>query len=125
MGIIDMITKSCVQTCVYWASPVEDGYGGKTFADPIEIHCRWENKNQWFTDATGNQISSRSIVYVLQHLDEEGVLYLGTLADLDSAEEEDPMTIEDACTIKKFESSPVLGSTTQFAYKAWLTPLLT
>ena len=120
-----MITKNCVQDIVYWGTPTENGYGGKTFAEPIEIKGRWEDKNQFFTDYTGSQISSRSIVYVLQHLDEEGVLYLGTLDDLDSAQEDDPMTIEGACTIKKFEASPVLGSTVQFAYKAWLTPLLT
>jgi hypothetical protein len=121
-----MITKNCVQDCVYWSTPVENGYGGKTFADPIEIKCRWEDKLQLIRLDDGNQISSRAIVYVLQELDEEGYLYLGTLDDLDSTEEDDPTSItEGAYTIKKFEKSPVLGSTTQFAYKAWLTPLLT
>jgi hypothetical protein len=120
-----MITKNCVQDCVYWSTPVEDGYGGKTYADPIELKVRWEDKEQWIRLDDGNQISSRAIVYVLQVVEVEGVMYLGTLADLDSAEEEDPMSIDGAYTIKKFEKSPVLGSTTQFAYKAWLTPLLT
>ena len=120
-----MIVKNCKQTCVYWGSPVNDGYGGFTFASPIEIKCRWEDKVQLIRMDDGNMQSSRSIAYVLQELDEEGYLYLGTLADLDSAEEEDPSTVVGAWVIKKFEKSPVLGKTNVFAYKAWLTPLLT
>jgi hypothetical protein len=81
----------------------------------------------------GNQISSRAIAYVLQDLDVEGVLYLGTLESLyddynleSSADTLDnPKEFDKAYIIKKFEKSPVLGSTTLFYRKAWLTPLLT
>ena len=132
MSIVSMIAKNCVQTAVYWSPSGEDGYGGKLFNDPYEIKCRWENKEQWIRLDDGNQISSRAIVYVLQVVETEGVLCLGTLADLDmddsndsSAAWDNPLIIDGAYTIKKFEASPVLGSTTEFAYKAWLTPLLT
>jgi hypothetical protein len=132
MGIINIITKNCAQPAVYWGGPVNDGYGGKSFDDPIQIYCRWENKSQLIRLDDGNEISSRAIVYVLQDLDVEGVLCLGSLADLNlddaddsSAAWDDPMKIDGAQIIKKFEKSPVLGSTTEFYYKAWLTPLLT
>jgi hypothetical protein len=132
MSIVDTIRKNCVQTAVYWAPLGEDGYGSKIFADPYEIACRWENKEQWIRLDDGNQISSRAIVYVLQVVETEGVLCLGTLDDLNmddsndsSAAWDNPLIIDGAYTIKKFEASPVLGSTTEFAYKAWLTPLLT
>jgi len=79
----------------------------------------------------GNEISSRAVVYVLQDVDMEGVMYLGTLDDLyDLAESsagalDNPKEFDGAYVIKKFEKSPLLGSTTDFYRKVWLTPLLT
>lgn len=132
MSIVNVIESMCNQAAVYWSNPKEDGYGGKTWDDPMEIFCRWEDKEQLIRLDDGNTISSRAIVYVLQELDVEGVLCLGSFADLNlddsndsSATWDDPLIIEGASIIKKFEKSPVLGSSTEFAYKAWLTPLLT
>jgi hypothetical protein len=132
MSIVSNISRMCKQVAVYWSPNGEDGYGGKLFNDPIEISCRWENKEQLIQLADGNYISSRAIVYVLQELETEGVLVLGTLDDLDmddsndsSAAWDNPLIIDGAYNIKKFEASPVLGRTDEFYYKAWLTPLLT
>ena len=126
-----MMIRNCPQVCVYWHSPEEDGYGGKTFDAPVEIMCRWEDKAQLIRLDDGNEISSRAIVYVLQDVDMEGVMYLGTLDDLyDLAESsagalDNPKEFDGAYIIKKFEKSPLLGSTTDFYRKVWLTPLLT
>lgn len=145
-----MITRTCKQKAVYWGSPTEDGFGGKTFADPVEIACRWEDMQQIVTDAKGNEITSRALVFVLQDVDEEGMLYLGTLAALDiildelltadnvdiTADNEtitadasiaplpNPMTIEGAYIIKRFQKTPALRNTTEFLRKAYLTPSL-
>jgi hypothetical protein len=132
MSINTLLIRSLKQTAVYWGTPVNDGEGGFTFADPIEIACRWENINQVVTDSKGNEITSRAVVFVLQDLDEEGMLYLGTLEDLyDSLDLEssagslpNPMTIEGAWIIKRFQKTPSLGSTTDFLRKAYLTPSL-
>lgn len=124
MSIADTITKHCTQTCVYWGSPNEDGMGGKTFADPVEIACRWEEMNQVVSDAKGNLITSRALVFTLQDVDEEGMLYLGLLSDINSAEEGDPMSIDKAYIIKRFAKTPALGSTTVFLRKSYLTPSL-
>jgi hypothetical protein len=125
MGISAMLNRTCKQTCIYWGSPVNDGYGGKDFTDPIEILCRWEDKVQLIRLDDGSEISSRAIVYVLQDVDIEGMMFLGELTDLSSAEEGDPISVDGAYVIKKFEKSPSLGSTTEFVRKVWLTPLLT
>ena len=126
-----MITRDCVQTCVFWGSPAEDGYGGKTFAEPVELSCRWEEKTQLIRLDDGNEISSRAVVYVLQDVDVEGMMYLGTLDDLYDITEssagalDNPKEFDGAYVIKKFEKSPVLHNTTEFIRKVWLTPLLT
>lgn len=125
MSITSAIKRLCKQDAVYWGNPQNDGYSDFTYDAAIEIKCRWEDKMQLITNPEGNQQSSRSIVYCLQELDEEGWLYLGLLADLTAAQIANPKLIREASIIKKFEKSPVLGGTTDFYYKAWLTPLLT
>ena len=64
MGIANLLTRTCTQTAVYWGTPVDDGYGGRTFADPVEISCRWEDKNQKLTASNGEEFISRSRVFV-------------------------------------------------------------
>ena len=125
MSITSVIANLCKQDAVYWGNPQNDGYSDFTYDAAVEIKCRWEDKVQFIRDRQGNEQSSRSIVYPLQELDEEGWLYLGLLTDLTAAQIANPKLIEKASTIKKFEKSPALGSTTDFSYKAWLTPLLT
>lgn len=125
MSITSFLTRTCKQTAVYWGNPVNDGQGGFTFDNPIEIKCRWEDRNETFVTSNGNEAVSKSIVYVLQDLDQEGCLYLGTLDDLlESAESEGtliPNEIEGAQIIRRFDSMPALGSTTEFLKKAYLT----
>ena len=125
MSITSAIRRLCKQDAVYWGNPQNDGYSNFTYDAAVEIKCRWQDKVQFFYDNEGNTQSSRAIVYPLQELDEEGWLYLGLLTDLTAAEIANPKIIPSASTIKKFEKSPVLNGTTDFYYKAWLTPLLT
>ena len=122
MTISSLLARTCKDVCVYWASPVPDGFGGYTFAEGVELSCRWEEMSQIVSDNQGNQITSRAVVYVLQDVDEEGMLYHGTLDDLDS--DPDPKTVDGAYVIKRFQKSPALGSTTDFTRKVFLTPSL-
>jgi hypothetical protein len=80
--------------------------------------------HQIITDAKGTEMTSRALVFLTQDVDEEGMLFLGTLDDLDSADEENPMSVNEAYIIKRFQKTPALGSTTVFLRKAYLTPSL-
>jgi len=121
MGIENIIQRICVQTAIYWGAPKGDGYGGKDFDSiyPIEINCRWEEKTKVISNAQGEELISNAQVRVIQDVDEQGYLCLGTLDDLDS-EEVSPETVDKAYTIKKFEKIPSLGSTNEFVRKAYL-----
>ena len=129
MSIEDNIARNLTATCVYWGNPQNDGEGGFTFDDAVEISCRWEDMMQIVSDAKGNEVSSRALVFVGQDLDEEGYLYLGTLDDLyDSAESsagaiDDPKEIEGAYQIKRFQKTPSLSGS-GYLRKAYLTPSL-
>ena len=100
MGIADFLERLCDQTAVYWGSPQDDGRGGFTFADPIEIQCRWQQNTEVIAmageDRKSREIVSKAQVWILQDVDEEGYLYLGTLDStgaLDSSEEENPAKV--------------------------------
>jgi len=130
MGIDLIISKNCSQLCVYWGSPKNDGRGGYTYDDAIELECRWEEMKQLVTDSKGNTITSRATVYLTRDVQEEGVLYFGTLDELYDSNEssggsiDDPKKIKGAYVIKKFDKIPALGSDTVFLRKAYLTPSL-
>jgi hypothetical protein len=96
------------QTAVYWGTPTADGSGGFTYADPVEISCRWVDVNELITVSNGDQILSHSRVQVAQDVDEEGLLFLGDLDDLDSSQEASPETISTAFRIIRFDKTPLI-----------------
>jgi hypothetical protein len=119
MSITGMLTRRCAQTAVYWGTPTEDNYGGKTFAAPVEIACRWVDKSEIIASTTGQELVSRAMVHVLQDLDEQGYLYLGTLADLSATEEANPKIVTGAFEIKQFHKVPSLDGSV-YVRKAYL-----
>lgn len=119
MSINSLISRVCAQTAVYWGSPTNDGYGSFTYDDPVEISVRWQDKTEIIKDSKGQEQVSRAEVYLTQDVDEQGILYLGTLDDLDSAQEDSPFTIDGAYIIMKFEKSPNIKGT-EFVRKAYL-----
>ena len=113
------IEKRYTQTVVYWSTPTADGAGGYTYATPVEITCRWEDRSDKYIDDNGEEKVSRSVVYTPSDVDVGGYMYLGGLDNLSSAEEADPEIVTNAYRIQAFKKSPsVLG--TKYVRKAWL-----
>ena len=121
MSIQSTINRLCKQTAVYWGNPVNNGEGGYSFDLPFEVACRWEEVNEIVAGKDGNSFSAKSVLYLTQDIQEEGVVFLGTLDDLDSAELLDPTLLENAFIIKRFDKIPALNSTTEFIRKGYLT----
>lgn len=124
MGIERFIQKVCVQTAVYWGGPKDDGYGGFTFDDPVNIPCRWEDKIQIVSTMDGQETSSDSEVLVTEDLDYNGYLYLGTLEELleDYTKEElaNPMNVPTAKAIISKSKIPMIKSTKEFVRIVYL-----
>lgn len=114
-----MLANLLKQVAVYWGDPSSDGYGGRTFDDPVEINVRWQDRQELFVDAQGREQTSRAVVYVATDLNIGGYLYLGALADLSSAEEGDPLSISTAYEIRSISKTPDIGAD-RFARKVWL-----
>lgn len=120
MSILDFIEEVCVQTAVYWGNPRSDGYGGIIFDDPVEIKCRWDDVAKLITDAKGQTVISQAEVLITQDVVVDGYLYLGALADLDSSEEENPISVSGAHAIKRVDKTPLFKSTDEFVRSAYL-----
>ena len=108
-------TRKLIHTAVYWGSPVADGYGGQSFADPVELAVRWEDLQEVFTNQNGDEQVSKAFVMLAQAVDLNGFLYLGSLTDLSSADEGDPQIVDDAHLLESVgQVANVKGSETVF-----------
>jgi len=111
------------QKCVYWGSPTPDGYGGYTYADPVELDCRWEDVVMAEQGTLGSEIELRSEVQVKVDVDEQGMMLLGELDDIDSADYDNPVDAG-ADMIVRFNKIPTLDAN-HFYRKAYLGRLWT
>lgn len=120
-GITKMIKKYCVDTAVYWGNPVDDGYGKKTFDNPVEIKCRWVDIAQVMQNEHGKEFLATSEVQVLQKLDYEGLLFKGELKDIDVTLLATPYEIPNVVSVYRQSAVPKLGSTTEFVRKVYVS----
>lgn len=109
------LTRNLKQTAVYWGAPVQGAHGGNTFADPIEITCRWEDKQELIIDFHGDEIKSMAMVYTDRDVVNGGFLMLGSLDSTTGVPQDEPNAHE----IKAYESLPTLKATAFFR-TAWL-----
>jgi len=107
------------QTCVYWAASQPDGYGGYTYANPVELKCRWQNVNQTIMNKESEEILCRAIVFVGQDIDDQGRLKLTTLAELSTAEQADPIAAR-AYIIQRVDKTPSISKPTRYVWRVYL-----
>lgn len=91
-------------TVTYWGAPVASGYGGTAYAAPIELKARWEDRNDEISTPSGDQIITRSTVFVKQDVEVGGYLYLGSSVDAD------PLVVAGAQMIRAFIKIPDIRS---------------
>jgi len=72
------------QTAVYWATSTNSGYG-ETYDAPVEIDCRWEDKEKLLIGLDGEEKMSTAKVFTNSTLAIDGFLFLGDLDDLSSS----------------------------------------
>ncbi len=114
-----MIYPALNQTAVFWGTPVTDGFGKLTFAVPVEISVRWEDKMEQFLSAMGKDELSQSIIYSETDMEPDCYLYLGLLTDLSTEEKANPVLKVTAYPVKQFKKIPdIIGNA--FLRKTWL-----
>ena len=116
-GIETYLTRICVNTAVYWSTPVPNAAGEMSYTAGGEIKCLWKDKIKLFIDKEGKETTSKAEIYVLADLDEQGMLFLGALTDLTAGEIADPKLVKKAFEIKLFMKIPSLHLNGEFGRK--------
>lgn len=116
------VKKIARHTAVYWGSPVARPDGSLSYGEPVEIKCFWREGYLSDPDRDIREISVKAQVYVLQDLDEGGMLMLGTLADLSAEAEADPRLIPRAYEITKFNKIPSIHVHGEYNRTAIIAP---
>lgn len=119
MGILQFISKVCVQDAVYWAPGADNGFGEKSWTS-TQIKVRWDGVSESITNKYGKEVISSAKVMVQQELNVEGFLYLGTLVSLSTAQKANPLLVNAAYPIQKLQTTPLFKSATKFVYEIYL-----
>ena len=98
----DFYSRFLNQTATYWSfsTRTTGGFAKRVFDAPVAISVRWEDTNELFMNARGEEQVSMSIVMIDQDVQEGGYLFLGTSVATD------PRAVTDARIIKKFDKTP-------------------
>ncbi len=85
-------------TVTYWAPATPDGYGGMTFATPVQIVARYQNCVTNEQDGNGEEFVSSAIVYTNIALAQNGWIMKGTSAQADPQSEALAYRVRKLCT---------------------------
>ena len=97
------------QTIVLWTTPVNNGYGGYTFAAPVEIQGRWEDKLTLNVSVNRDEQVDTAVIYTLATVEKENWVYLGNLTDLTTEQKANPKLIDTAYLVKGIEIFTNIG----------------
>lgn len=74
------------QKLVYWRKIGSNDFGRPVYAEPVELDCRWEDKQQEVVMPDGRKIMSRGYVLIGDPLLAGSLVFLGTLVDWQQSE---------------------------------------
>lgn len=97
--------EAMLQTLTYWEPDTgTDRYGKPVWKTPTTRKCRWEDKTQQVQSKKGEEIVSKSRVYMSEDCHIDGYLLLGTSSTAD------PTNVEDAMEVQAVAKTPSLSS---------------
>lgn len=85
MAFIKRILKKFQkQTLVYWQKMDSDGFGQPTYANPIQLPCRWESEDQEIVLPDKRKVVAHGYLLMSQYLTPGSIVFLGTLAQVNA-----------------------------------------
>lgn len=79
---MSLIKRMRKQKAVWWRKVAANRFGVVTWANPVEIACRWTDISEQVLDPKGEVFVSRSFVYVDRYISIGDRIRLGTLIDI-------------------------------------------
>lgn len=95
------LDRNLKQDVTHW-SVTPDGFGGFTFTTPAALKGRWQEVSELFRTPTGEEETSRAIVYLSADVANNDYLFLGI------SEAVDPTSISNTYQIRQFHKTPDL-----------------
>jgi hypothetical protein len=100
-----MLERALNDTVTYWEKTgATDRYGKPVLSSPVQIKCRWEDRQSQIVNKQGTEVISKSRVFTLTPISIDGYLARGTIAS------SDPRPLDDAFEIQQVSSTPDLRS---------------
>lgn len=97
-----MVDREHPQEITHWVV-TPDVYGGYSFAAPVKINGRWEERAELFRTIQGDEEISKAIVYVDTDVALSDYLALG-----DFTATSDPTTLDTTHQVRQFDKIPDL-----------------
>lgn len=98
-----LLDRNLQQTATLWTYNGVDNAGDPSFATPVQITVRWEDRTAEFIDARGEKTVSRSVVYLSQDVVSGDYMALGTDAT------SDPTGVVGAFEVRDFRKIPSIN----------------
>lgn len=98
-----MLDRGFNQTATYWSpTGANDKYGKPTLNSPVQITCRWEERQTQIMSKMGVLTISKARIFTKSAIDMDGYLALGTHT------EADPRPLDTAFQVQQVSSMPNL-----------------
>jgi len=97
-------TDNLRESITYWAPSGVDNFGDPSFAAPVTIKAKWEDRAELFIDAEGRETRSKSVVYVDTDLLTGGYLFRGNSSVANPLSVDNAFMIKDVRKISDFEN---------------------
>ena len=105
MSVIKRMRK---QYAVWWERLPADRYGKFTWAEPVEVRCRWDDSGSEYRTMKGQVEISQATVYPDRIMRQGDKLRKG---EMETDETLDPTTLDEAFEIQRFEQIPNFRNT--------------
>lgn len=100
---MSFLARNLLQTATLWTRGSVDSYGDPTFAAPVSLLVRWEQKTELFINVRGEERRSNSIVFLDRDVSIGDFLFLGTSTATD------PTAVLEAQQVQDFRKIPSLN----------------
>lgn len=110
---MDFLSFGLTQTCTLWVVTGVDGYNRPSFAAPVQIPCRWEDRTEKIQIDVGVEVLSHTRVFLGQDVALGDYLSLGTKSSVDPHDESATYRVQ------QFRKTPSLDGLS-FERKAYL-----
>lgn len=98
-------TENLRETVTYWAPSGVDNTGDPSFASPVSVKAKWEERTELFIDDAGRETRSKSVVFVDTDLVKGGYLFRGTSTSTTPLTVDNAFMIKDCRKISDFENT--------------------